>query len=277
LKKRNVISYIIMTFAVVFALFPIYWMVITSIKEPIESLNPTFFPFITFKPSLINWQKDLSLSGSEVTLRLINSVVVAVGSTLIALIIGGIAGYSLTRFRYQRIKNKDILMWILSQIFIPPVVVVIPIFLMFQFIHLLDTPLALIIAHTTFNIPIATLLMRDVFSGIPLEIEESAMIDGCSRLGALRRVVVPLAATAVASAALLCFSFSWNELLFALTLSYERAATVPLLISASRQNVGVLFHVTGVRATIAILPPAVFAIFIQRYIVRGLTFGAVKQ
>ena len=277
MKKRNVSSYIIMTFAVVFALFPIYWMVITSIKEPIESLNPTFFPFITFKPSLINWQKEFSLGGSEVTLRLINSVVVAVGSTLIALIIGGIAGYSLTRFRYQRIKNKDILMWILSQIFIPPVVVVIPIFLMFQFIHLLDTPLALIIAHTTFNIPIATLLMRDVFSGIPLEIEESAMIDGCSRLGALRRVVVPLAATAVASAALLCFSFSWNELLFALTLSYERAATVPLLISASRQNVGVLFHVTGVRATIAILPPAVFAIFIQRYIVRGLTFGAVKQ
>jgi multiple sugar transport system permease protein len=275
-KNQALASKIVIYLAVIFALFPIYWGVSTSLKEPLQSLDPTFLPFIGYKPTLINWSRELSLAGSEVRKDLLNSVIIALGSTAVALLIGGMAGYSLARFRFHRVKNKDLVMWILSQIFIPPVVVVIPIFLMIQFVHLLDTPLALIIAHSTFNIPIATLLMRDVFSGVPAEIEESAMVDGCSRLGALWRIVVPLSATAVASAAILCFSFSWNEFIFALTLSYDRSTTIPLLVAGSRHNQGIQFGVLGVRAILAILPPAVFALFIQRYIVRGLTFGAIK-
>ena len=276
MKNQVLASKIVIYLAVIFALFPIYWAVSTSLKEPLQSLDPTFFPIISYKPTLINWMRELSLAGSEVRKDLINSIIIALGSTAVALIIGGMAGYSLARFRFHRIKNKDLAMWILSQIFIPPVVVVIPIFLMVQYVHLLDSPLALIIAHSTFNIPIATLLMRDVFSGVPAEIEESAMVDGCSRMGALWRIVIPLSATAVASAAILCFSFSWNEFIFALTLSYDRSTTIPLLIAGSRHNQGIQFGVLGVRATLAILPPAVFAMFIQRYIVRGLTFGAIK-
>lgn len=269
-------SKILIYLAVIISIFPIFWAVSTSFKEPADSLKPTVIPFVTYKPTIISWQREFTLAGEELRRDMTNSLVIAVFSTAIALLIGGLAGYSLSRFRFYRVKNSDINMWILSQIFIPPVVVVIPIFIMMQFLHILDTPLSLILAHTTFNIPIATLLMRDVFMGVPVDIEESAMVDGCSRLHALWKVVLPLCAPAVVSAAILCFSFSWNEFVFALTLSYDNATTIPLLVAGSRHTQGIQFGVLGVRSVLAILPPAIFAMFIQRYIVRGLTFGAIK-
>ena len=275
-RKRKVASTILIYIAVLIAIFPIYWALQTSFKVQKDALKPTFFPFLGYKPSLNNWKAEFTYGGTETYKHILNSLIVAVGSTAIAIVLGSLAGYSIARFRFRRIKEEGIATWILSQLFIPPVVVVIPIFLMMQFFKLLDTPIALIIAHTTFNIPIATLLMRDTFLGLPPEMEEMAMIDGCSRLKAIVRIALPLTAPAMVAAGILCFAFSWNEFIFALTLTYDRAATVPLAIAGTRMSQGVQFGMIGVRAILAILPPVVLVMFVQRYLVRGLTLGAVK-
>lgn len=276
MKKYALGARALIYIAVLISFFPIFWTLSTSFKTPKESIEPLFFPFIGYKPTLVNWNHQLTTGGNEVYKSLSNSLIIAACSTGIALILGILAGYSIARFRFRRIKEGDIAMWVLSQLFIPPVVVVIPIFLMIQFFHLLDTRLSLIIAHTTFSIPIATLLMRDVFLSLPYEVEESALVDGCSRFGALLRIAMPLAAPAIVSAGILCFAFSWNEFIFALTLTYDRATTIPLLIAGARQIQGVQFGALSVRAILAILPPTILVMFVQRYIVRGLTLGAVK-
>jgi multiple sugar transport system permease protein len=118
--------------------------------------------------------------------------------------------------------------------------------------------------------------MRDIFLSLPVELEESARVDGCTHIGALIRITLPLAIPSIIAAGILCFSFSWNEFVFALTLTYEKASTVPLLIAGSRMNQGVQFGMLGVRTMLAILPPMILVMFIQRYIVRGLTLGAIK-
>ena len=276
MRKYNVSTRILIYIAVLISFFPIFWTISTSFKTPTESIQPLFFPFIGYHPTLINWNHQLTTGGNEVYRSLSNSLIIAACSTGIALLLGILAGYSIARFRFKRIKEGDIAMWVLSQLFIPPVVVVIPIFLMIQFFHILDTQLSLIIAHTTFSIPIATLLMRDVFLSLPYEIEESALVDGCSRFGALFRIAMPLAAPSIVSAGILCFAFSWNEFIFALTLTYDRATTIPLLIAGARQLLGVQFSALSVRAVLAILPPTILVMFVQRYIVRGLTLGAVN-
>lgn len=276
MKKYNIGIRALIYIAVLISFFPIFWTLSTSFKTPTESIQSLFFPFIGYKPTLTNWNHQLTIGGNEVYKSLSNSLIIATCSTGIALILGILAGYSIARFGFRRIKKGDIAMWVLSQLFIPPVVVVIPIFLMMQFFHLLDTRFSLIIAHTTFNIPIATLLMRDVFLSLPYEIEESALVDGCSRFGALMRIAMPLALPSIVSAGILCFAFSWNEFIFALTLTYDRATTIPLLIAGARMNQGVMFGPLSVRAILAILPPTILVMFVQRYIVRGLTLGAVK-
>jgi multiple sugar transport system permease protein len=276
MARRRVVSRIIIYIAVVFSVFPIFWTLSTSFKTPLESIQPGFFPFLGYKPTLENWKHELSLGGQEVYKTLTNSLIVAVGCTGLALLLGSLAGYGIARFKYRIVKNENIAMFILSQLFIPPAVVVIPIFLMIQFLHLLDTRFGLIVAHTTFNLPIATLLMRDIFLSLPVELEESARVDGCTHIGALIRITLPLAIPSIIAAGILCFSFSWNEFVFALTLTYEKASTVPLLIAGSRMNQGVQFGMLGVRTMLAILPPMILVMFIQRYIVRGLTLGAIK-
>ena len=276
MRKHNIVNRLVIYLVVLIFFFPIFWTFSTTFKTKAESLQPLFFPFVGYKPTLENWIRALTIGGNEVYKNLTNSVIIAVGSTGIAMLLGIFGGYSIARFRFKRIKRDDIAMWILSQLFIPPVVVVIPIFLMMKFFHLLDNPLSVIFAHTTFNIPIATLLMRDVFLGLPLEVEESAMVDGCSRIGALFRIAVPLSAPSIVTAGILCFAFSWNELIFALTLTYDKSTTIPLLIAGARQLQGVLFGPLSVRAILAILPPTILVMFVQRYIVRGLTLGAIK-
>ncbi len=259
-------------------LFPVYWAIVTSFKEPTETFQPTFIPFLQFAPTLNNWQDQFRFAGRDIVKDLRNSLTVAVGSATLALVLGSMAGYSLARFRLQigRIRNHDIATWFLSQVIIPPVVVVIPFFLFMQRLRLLDTPLALIFAHTTINLPLATLLMRDTFLAMPVELEEAAMVDGASRLAAFARIILPLSGPAIVSTGILAFAFSWNEFIYALTLTFERATTIPLLIAGAKMSQGIQFWFVSVRVLLALLPPVVLALAVQRYVVRGLTFGAVK-
>jgi multiple sugar transport system permease protein len=279
-KKQGiggVLIWIVIVIAALWAFFPFYWAITTSFKPPgVIVTEPTLFPFIDFKPTLYNWYNEYIQRGREIRGSLLNSVIIAGGAMLIAVFLGTMAGYGLARFRFRRWKNRDMTLWFLSQRFLPPMVTVIPFFIVMKSFKLLDTHWALIMANATFTLPFAVLILRDVFKELPAELEESAWVDGASRFGAFLRIALPLAAPAISVAAVICFSFSWNEFLFALILTYKKATPVTVLIAGVEHTQGVQFWFIATRLLSAILPPAILALAAQRYIVRGLTFGAVK-
>ncbi len=269
--------WLVILIAAGWAFFPFYWAIITSFKPPgVILTRPSLVPFLHFKPTLFNWQNEYISRGREIGAALANSLIIAGGATLVAVSLGTMAGYGLARFRFRRWKNKDMTLWFLSQRFLPPMATAIPFFLFMQAFLLLDTHWALIMTNATFTMPFTVLIMRDVFKELPVELEESALVDGASRFATFLRIALPLAAPAVAVAAVIGFAFSWNEFLFALILTYQRAQPVTVIIAGVEHTQGIQFWFVATRLLSAILPPAVLALTVQRYIVRGLTFGAVK-
>jgi multiple sugar transport system permease protein len=279
-KKQGiggVLIWIVIVIAALWAFFPFYWAITTSFKPPgVILTKPTLFPFVDYTPTLFNWYNEYIQRGREIRSSLLNSVIIAGGAMLIAVFLGTMAGYGLARFRYRRWKNRDMTLWFLSQRFLPPMATVIPFFIVMKNLKLLDTHWALIMTNATFTMPFAVLILRDVFKELPVELEESAWVDGASRFGAFLRIALPLAAPAISVAAVICFAFSWNEFLFALILTYKKATPVTVLIAGVEHTQGVQFWFIATRLLSAILPPAILALAAQRYIVRGLTFGAVK-
>ena len=274
---KDILVWAVIIVATAWVVFPFYWAIVTSFKEPAVILSKTsLVPFLQFQPTLVNWQLEFTNRWPEISRALANSIVISLGATVVAITFGTLAGYGLASFRFERWKNKDITMWFLSQRFLPPMVTVIPFFLVMQFLKLLDTRLALILANATFTMPFAVLIMRDVFKELPIEMEESAWVDGASRFQSFWHIALPLAAPAVAAAAVICFAFSWNEFIFALILTLKNAQPITVVIAGVSHTQGVQFWFVATRLLVAILPPALLALTAQRYIVRGLTFGAVK-
>ena len=269
--------WIVILIAVGWAIFPFYWAIITSFKQPGVILSkPSLIPFLQFTPTLANWESEFTNRWPEISKALLNSLIISTGATVVAVGLGTLAGYGLARFRFQRWKNKDMTMWFLSQRFLPPMVTAIPFFILMKTVGLLDTQLALIMTNATFVMPFAVLTLRDVFKELPKEMEESAYVDGASAFTAFWHIALPLAAPAVAAAAVICFAFSWNEFLFGLFLTIKSAQPITVVIAGVEHTQGVQFWFVATRLLIAILPPALLALTAQRYIVRGLTFGAVK-
>ncbi|MBI2458413.1 MAG: carbohydrate ABC transporter permease [candidate division NC10 bacterium] len=267
---------IILVVAVTWTAFPFYWGIITSLKDR-EIVSLWFsvgVPWVSFTPTLENWVGELLLP--EMQRALLNSITAAFVSTVFCLIIGSMAGYALARFRFERIPNKDITIWFFSLRVLPPVAVAIPFFIMMKNLQLLDTRTALVLSYTTFNLPFAVIIMRSLFLELPPEMEEAALVDGYTRFGAFFRVALPLSTPALVSTALICLAAAWNEFLFALFLASKNSVTIPVLISGGEHSRGVEFWMVATRGMLAILPPALMALLVQRFIVRGLTFGAVK-
>jgi multiple sugar transport system permease protein len=274
---KDILLWAVIIVATAWVVFPFYWAIITSFKEPSVILTkPSLIPFLQFQPTLVNWQSEFTNRWPEISRALLNSIVISLGATLVAIAFGTLAGYGLARFRFYGWKNKDITMWFLSQRFLPPMVTVIPFFLVMQFLNLLDTRLALILTNATFTMPFAVLIMRDVFKELPIEMEESAWVDGASRIQSFLRIALPLSAPAAAAAAVICFAFSWNEFIFALILTLKNAQPITVIIAGVSHTQGIQFWFVATRLLFAILPPTLLALTAQRYIVRGLTFGAVK-
>jgi multiple sugar transport system permease protein len=274
---KDILLWAVIIVATAWVVFPFYWAIVTSFKEPSVILSkPSFIPFLQFQPTLVNWQSEFTNRWPEISRALTNSIIISLGATVVAIGFGTLAGYGLARFRFYGWKNKDITMWFLSQRFLPPMVTVIPFFLVMQFLNLLDTRLALILTNATFTMPFAVLIMRDVFKELPIEMEESAWVDGASRLQSFLRIALPLSAPAVAAAAVICFAFSWNEFIFALILTLKNAQPITVVIAGVEHTQGIQFWFVATRLLFAILPPTLLALTAQRYIVRGLTFGAVK-
>lgn len=263
------------TLVTLLVLIPFVWAVITSFKTQREALQPVFIPWVQFQPTLENWIAEFGLGGREARLALTNSAVISIGSTAIATILGTITGYGLASFKYG-IGNRNLAAWFLSQRFLPPVATLIPFFLVLQNLNLFDTRIGLILVNTTFTLPFAVLIMRDFFADFPSDLREAALVDGANDWQVFRRVALPVAAPALSAAAIICFAFSWNEYLFASVLAPNQAKPYTFLVASTSTVRGVHFGFVATRMLIAVMLPVILSLFVQRYIVRGLTLGAVK-
>ncbi|PYN10380.1 MAG: carbohydrate ABC transporter permease [Candidatus Rokuibacteriota bacterium] len=321
------LSYVLLGSWTAVVVFPFYWILVTSFKLPVQVYGgPVYVPFVDFWPSLHAWRYIFVDLRNDTLRPYVNTVVVSLTSSVLALVLGTAAGYGLLRFRYRprlgvvlqfvgsallvglavglnvrweiavpaggglflvlwsttrrrfhrSMANEDIALWMISQRILPPVAVVIPIYVLFQRLGLLDTWVALIVTYTAVNLPIVVWLMRDYFRNISLELEESAAIDGASPFRIFWSIVLPLSAPGLAATFLLVLVFSWNEYLLALILTGANAQTLPLTIAAQNATRGPQWWYMSVLILIMIAPVTGMAIALERFIARGLLVGALK-
>ena len=288
---RKVATHIILLLWLIFAIFPIYWVVTMSFKNAATgfSLTPKFFPFIDYKPDYLAWMHmagkvapgesefvAMPLFAEDIRL-LRNSEIVSFGSACVSVLLGIMAGYALSRFEYKRWKNDDIAFFILSQRMFPPVALAMPFFLLFTWFRMLDRLSSIIIVYSVMNLPIATWLLKEFFSDVPKEVEEAAQVDGCTKWMALIRVIIPLAAPGIAVAFFFCFIFSWNEFLIAITITFKNAKTLTVGLSGLQTIRGPLYWDIAAAALLMMTPPLIVSILANKFIIRGLALGAVKK
>ncbi len=269
------LRYLALLVMLLFVLFPIYWVVITSIKLPTDHLSrpPIWFPD---NPTLMHYTNVMSTRGGP---ALRNSLIIAISATLLSVVIGGLAAYSLARFNTG---GRHVAFWILSQRLMPPIVLVIPFFLLLRDVGQvlpevgIDTQPALIALYTMFNLPYVIWMMRSYFQGVPAELEESAMVDGSTRLGVFWRLTLPLSLPGLIATATFAFIFSWTEFLFAVIFTRTNAVTLPVAIAGLSGAQGSNWGQASALAVVATAPVFVLGLLVQRHFVRGLTLGAVR-
>ena len=273
---KRILLGIAIALCIAWATFPFYWAITTSLRKPAETFTVAglAIPFLQFKPTLENWAAELKVPENLKAVK--NSAIIAVTSAILATMLGTMAGYGLARFQFYKIKNPDITIWFLSQRVLPPVVVAIPFFLLARQFNALDKVSTLIVLNTTFNLPFAVIIMSQLFKELPIELEQAAMVDGYSRIGAFFKVALPLSAPGLVATGIICLAFAWNEFMFALIIAQRNAITLPYIISGASDTRGIQFWFIATRALMAMVPPTILALTVQKFIVRGLTFGAVK-
>lgn len=255
----------------VYAAFPALWMLSSSLKPNVE--------IFAYPPRLVTAQSSLNayvevLTNPEQLRFFVNSYVVSGMVTLCTLIVGILAGYAFSRYAFR--GKGPLNMLIISVQAVPPITLLIPYFSLIVALRIYNTYLALILTYMVFTLPFAIIMMTGYFNTLPRELDEAVMIDGGSRLLALWRVLVPISLPGIVATGIYTFMQAWNEFLFALTLTSKHAIPMPVLIAGAEHTRGVQFHEVGVRVLITMLPPTILALLAQRYIVRGLTLGAVK-
>jgi multiple sugar transport system permease protein len=267
---KNSLWAIAITIISILAVFPFFWMLLVSLKTRVLTYDPSVW---FFKPTLENYiavfqQRHLLFFAK-------NSFIVVISTTVLSLLLGSMAAYGFARFSFKR--REDWAFWILSLRMLPPMATVIPFFILARFTNLLDTYLILILAYMTFNIPFSIWMMRGFFEEIPVQIEESALVDGCSHWQVLMRVVLPLSLPGLTATAIFCIINSWNEFAFALFLTGINARTLPTTVTFFLSITGVIWGEMAAVGVLTALPVLIFAMLVQKYMIRGLTFGAVKQ
>jgi multiple sugar transport system permease protein len=275
----DLVRYTIVIALLILFLFPIYWMIATSFKDSADILTRP--PKWVFKPTLDNY--IYAFEERDFGLYIKNTLIVSLASTALVIVLGSLASYSFARYNPGA---GHLMFFILTTRMMPAIAVILPYFIIFRDIGEtavgralwlgLDRPGALVVSYTMFNLPFAIWLLHSFFQDIPIELEDSARLDGYSRLQVLWRVVLPLAAPGLAVTAIFCLIFSWNEFLFAFLLTRNTAATITVGVNSFWTLRGILWGPLSAAAVVCVVPMMIFALLLQRYIVRGLTFGAVR-
>jgi len=274
-KITLLVSWSIIIIALIFFIFPVYWLIITAFKQDWAIFNdpPIFFPIANTLDHIKN-----TFIGTETIKPVYNhikdSLIVALGNTIIVTVVGFFAAYSIARFKTG---GNNLSTWILSNRFLPPVAFIIPLFVIFRFLRIIDTHIGLIWAYCLFNIPFAVWFLIGFIKDTPKEMEEAAMVDGCSNMGAMFRILIPIISPGVAVTALFTFLFAWNEYMFALQLAGDKVVTLPVYLPHLRGSQDVLYGEMSAASLMAIVPAVILAFLLQRYLVKGLTMGALKE
>ena len=253
----------------VWTLYPVLWILLVSIKPKDAQFLPVWFGF---KPTLDNYRAFFL--NSEFVKCFANSSIVTLFSVIISLIVGTPTAYALVRFRIR--NKKGVMIFVLLARMTPPVVLVLPFFLIAKFLNLSDTYIALVGMGAFLSVPFVIWMMRGFFADIPVEIEESAVVDGCTRFTAVRKMILPLAAPGFAATAVLCALLVWNEFFFALVLSGNKTRTLPVLVSMFVSEKSIDWGTMSASGIITVLPLIIFGLLAQKHLVRGLTMGSIK-
>ncbi len=255
---------------ILFVLAPLYWVVITSIKPVTDYLTipPVWFPT---QPTFIHYTAALfAYRGLE---GLTNSAIVSTVTMVLSALLGTLMGYSLARFNTG---GPHLSFWVLSQRFLPPIAVVLPIFLLYRGLGLYNSRIGLILIYTVFTLPLSVWMMYAYFRQLPKEMEEAALVDGCTRFGAFWRVALPLAVPGIIVAAVFAFIFVWTEFFFALNLTSRHAFTLPTVFRAFLGFQGAQYGEASALSVTSLIPSIILGMLVQRHLVRGLTLGAVQ-
>lgn len=264
------IQVVLLGLIVLFCVFPFYWMVSTSLKTQLVALQQP--PAWVFDVTLGNYVEVLFDDGVGRTL--INSLIVAVCTTILAVGLGCPAAYALARFEFR--GKKDLWFWFITNRMVSPIVLALPFFLIVRKIGLLDTHLVLILIYLTFNLPIVIWICTDQFRSIPYDLDEAAVLEGASHWRIFRSICLPLAMPGVAVSAIFSFIFSWNELMYALVLTRNTAKTAPAMAVSFMEGYNLPYGKIMATSTLIVIPVLIFALIASRQLVRGLTMGAVK-
>jgi multiple sugar transport system permease protein len=284
--KKTLIYLALITWTVI-ALFPIYWTFSTTFKVAKDVQLGHIVPYVQYQPSWLGLRAiglspdtifEVSTPREEFMKRFWNSIQASLGGASLALVIGSMAAYGLSRFEFKFgiWKNKDISFFFLSQLILPPVVLAMPFLVLYKELALLDSMLGLIMIYALTVLPIVIWIMRDQFDSIPQELEQAALVDGCSSWGAFLKIIVPIALPGMVAAFILSVILCWNEYFFAALLTSTHAKTLPVMVASQTGSQGISWWSMAAVSSAAILPLIIIGIFLERYIVKGLTAGAVK-
>ncbi len=274
-------TYVVWILATLFTVVPVWWMIVVSARSRVELFNaPTLIINSFFTQNYTNVITDRTFQG-----YMVNSLIISTGNALLVTVLALLATYALSRYKLS--GSDNIFFWTITNRMAPPAAFLLPLFLMFTQVTnvrlgsvnftLYDTHLGLIMLYCVFNLPFAIWLMKGIMDGIPIEMDEAAFVDGATTFGVIRRIILPLAAPGLAVTAILSWIFAWNEYLFAATLTSFRARTITTGLAEFVTVTGTNWGEMAAVATLTLIPSLIFIAFAQRYIVMGLTFGAVKD
>ncbi|MBD9541420.1 carbohydrate ABC transporter permease [Ensifer sp. ENS04] len=275
----SVVKYLAITLWSTFVVAPLLWALTTSFKSANGVTGgPTYLPFVGFEPSLDGWRSLFGGAGGiDIAKPYLDSLIVTGSASLISIVLGTLAAYGLSRFDYKAgvVKNTDIIFFFISQRIMPPIVLAIPFFLMLQFLGLLDTKIGLILVYVALLLPIAVWIMVDFFNGVPRQIDEMAMLDGCTPFEAFYRIVLPNSKPGILVAGMFCLIFGWNDFFFAFTLTFTDTQLLPVAVVSLNSSVTPWWSLSA-SALISVAPLILIAIGVERLLSRGTLAGAIR-
>lgn len=284
---EKIIIYSLLLFWTFICLFPIYWTATTSFKTAVNVTQGHLIPWIDFTPSWKGW-RNLGLSPGtiftdsmprrEFFSRFLNTFIISASASALAVLLGSCAAYGLSRFNYKfgPMRNPDISFFFLSQLILPPVVLALPVLILYKELSLVDTKIGMILLYTLTVLPIVIWIMRDQFNAIPIELEEAALVDGSSVWGAFIKIVLPIVVPGLVSAFILCLILCWNEYFLAALITSTHAITLPVMVASQISSQSIAWWNMAAISGAMCVPLIIIAIVLEKYIVKGMAAGAIK-